>query len=168
MQAFRGRKIRGDRPVVRPYFSCSQKRQKSLWTQIIPPQLRHVHFCFSCFRKCLIPDSFMVSRFLIMLMPYFVRYRLSSCFSRLQGNLSHLKQYSCFVVFKFSQFFILHTTQYFGLLVSFAVHPGHVFFFLRYAWQSAQFIPQGAMDADLIKVGYFILRLLLPVTRYSP
>jgi hypothetical protein len=49
-----------------------------------------------------------------------------------------------------SQFFILHLTRVTSLLTSISLHPGHLFFSLKYAIQMPQFIPQGAMADSVI------------------
>ena len=49
------------------------------------------------------------------------------------------------------QFLILHRTRVTGLSVSVSLQPGHLFFFLKYAIQTPQFIPQGATREYLFK-----------------
>jgi hypothetical protein len=99
--------------------------------------------------KFLIPNTLMLSRLSIMLMPYLVLYRLSKWFSRSQGKLSQLKQYMAPLCAIFKQFLIRHETQAFDLKLSSPLQPGHAFLSLIYARQRRQFIPQGAINAEL-------------------
>lgn len=104
--------------------------------------------------NCLMPNSLMLSRLPIMLMPYLVLYRLSKWFSLAQGKLSQPKQYLILEFTIFSQFFIRHATQDFGLRLSSPRQPGHGFLSLVYARQRRQFIPQGAISFVEIAVAF--------------
>jgi hypothetical protein len=81
---------------------------------------------------------------------------LSRCFSLPHGNASHEKQYFRVFFFNLPQFLILHLAQEGDLSVSAPLQPGHLFFCLRYAMQIPQFIPQGAINPDLIAEFEFI------------
>jgi len=78
-----------------------------------------------------------------MLMWYFARYRLSSCFSRLQGKSLQVWWYRPFTR---SQEEIVQLMLH---RRSEAEHPPQRFFFRRNAMQMAQFMPQGAMSVVL-------------------
>ena len=65
-----------------------QFKQKSRCTEIPEPHTSQVHRVCSFSRNLSIPFALMKWRLSIMLMLYFVRYRLSSCFNLEQGNLS--------------------------------------------------------------------------------
>lgn len=54
-----------------------------------PPHFLQRHLSFSFSTKARRPCSRMNWRFSIMLIEYFVLYRLSNCFSLLQGYLGH-------------------------------------------------------------------------------
>lgn len=81
-----------------------------------------------------------------MLMPYFVRYRLSKRFNLSHGNASHAKQDLALPSSKVAQFLILQSRQEGGFPSSGPRQPGHLFLCLRKATQMAQFIPQGAIS----------------------
>jgi hypothetical protein len=66
-----------------------------------------------------------------MLIVYFVLYRLSNCFNRLQGYFSHSKQNLDWLRSIISQFLIMHFMQEADLLVSSPWQPGHFLSFLR-------------------------------------
>jgi len=102
----------------------------------------------------------MLSRLLIMLMPYLVLYRLSKWFSLAQGKLSQPKQYLTLAFAIFSQFLILHATHDFDLRLSSPRQPGHGFLSLVYARHRRQFIPQGA-------ISFVELRLFLSISLMS-
>jgi hypothetical protein len=59
--------------------------QHPLCTQIVPSQFGHDHLIVSYFIKSLMPLSLILPRFSIMLIPYFVLYLLSKCFTAAQG-----------------------------------------------------------------------------------
>jgi hypothetical protein len=81
-----------------------------------------------------------------MLMPYFVRYRLSSCLSLAQGKLAQRsEQYLLLSAARCSQFLILHLARESVLCPSILRQPEHVFLSRMYAQQRRQFIPQGAI-----------------------
>ncbi len=81
-----------------------------------------------------------------MLMPYFVRYRLSNCFSLAQGKLSQRsEQYLLLPVARCSQFLILHLVRESLFCPSVLRQPEHVFLSRMCAKQRRQFIPQGAI-----------------------
>lgn len=62
----------------------------------------------------------MNTRFSISLIPYLVRYRLSSLISLSQGNLAQLKQY---LPFRSPQVLIRHEKRVLGLFFSTCQHP---------------------------------------------
>ena len=108
--------------------------------------MEHTHRAFSLRTNCLIPTSRIWTRFSIMLMPYFVRYRLSNCFSLAQGKLpQRSEQYLLLPVARCSQFLILHLVRQSVFCPSALRQPGHVFLSRMYAQQRRQFIPQGAI-----------------------
>lgn len=84
-----------------------------------------------------------------MLMPYFVRYRLSSCLSRAHGKLSQRsEQYLPLPAARCSQFLILHVVRQPVAWLSWPPilrHPGQLFLSRMYAQQRRQFMPQGAI-----------------------
>ena len=54
-----------------------------------------------------------------MLIPYFVLYRLSSCFNLVQGNRGHLSEQYFFPVWaRCSQFLILHVVRHLDFWLS--------------------------------------------------
>jgi hypothetical protein len=86
----------------------------------------------------------MLSRFAIILIIYFVLYRLSNWFNLLQGYSRHSKQNPDLFNLTVSQFLMVQFLRVGGLLVSSSRQPGHFLSFLRWAKQTPQFIPQGA------------------------
>ena len=88
-----------------------------------------------------------------MLMPYLVRYRLSSCRSRLHGKLSQSTQNELVPLAMVSHVLILHVRQYRGLATSSPLHPGHRFLSLRWPRQSPQSMPQGAISSTVSDSG---------------
>lgn len=88
-----------------------------------------------------------------MLMPYFVRYRLSSCFSLAHGKLpQRSEQYLLLPLARCSQFLILHLVRESAFCPSLLRQPEHVFVSRMYAQQRRQSIPQGAIAAVGITV----------------
>jgi len=116
---------------------------------MVPPHPEQVHLDLSFSRNGTIPESRMHLRFSIMLMRYFVRYLLSSCFSLLHGKSLHSKQKEGGSSWNVAQFLILHFQRVTGLLSSGPLQPGHLFLSRRYATQIPQFIPQGAISEVL-------------------
>jgi len=117
-------------PVVRlAHLSASwrhmrpQTRQDSLWTQIVAPHLGHDHFTFSLSTKARSPSPAIALRFSIMLIPYFVRYRLSRCLRRSQGKTAQSEHISPRIE---PQFLILHSIRVLGFLRSSTLQPGHL------------------------------------------
>ncbi len=90
-----------------------------------------------------------------MLMPYFVRYRLSSCFNLAQGKLpQRSEQYLPLLMARRSQFLILQVVRHplLGRPDHRLPQPGQVFLSRMYAQQRRQFIPQGAIRSVGIAV----------------
>ena len=112
------------------------------------------HRSFSFSIKALKPISLILSRFSIMLIVYFVLYRLSNCFNRLQGYFSHSKQNLDWLSLIISQFLIMHFMQEADLLVFSPWQPGHFLSFLRCARQTPQFIPHGAISLTSAEISH--------------
>ena len=92
-----------------------------------------------------------------MLMEYFVRYLLSSCFNGLHGYSLQEKQNREPSVLSV-QFFILQFKRVLRLSCESILQPSHLLFSRRYAMQMPQFIPQGAIKIDGILVFVIIIR----------
>jgi len=120
-------------------------KQNPRCTQIVPPQLLQCHRSFSFFANCSKPMILILSRFSSMLILYFVRYRLSSCFSFVQGYFGQSKQNFESNLFTISQFRIIQVIQLLDLFSFDARQPLHGFLSRRYAKHIPQFIPQAAI-----------------------
>ena len=143
---------------------CPQERHLGLWTQIISPHSGHIHFAFSFRMKCLIPNSLIILRFSIILIPYFVLYRSFSCFNLLQGKWLQLtRQYLLLPLAITSQFLILHVMRCFIFwLFRLFRQPGQVFSSRMYPQQRRQFIPQGAINSiGIVRVFFFIFSVVI-------
>jgi hypothetical protein len=80
-----------------------------------------------------------------MLILYLVSYLLSNRLILSQGNFLQLLQNFKLFFFNSLQFLILQFTRLNNLFSSLPLQPGHLFFSLRCALQTPQFIPQGAI-----------------------
>jgi hypothetical protein len=79
-------------PLIEVTVMGLQFKHSPLWQQTVPPHSVQRHLSCSFFKNSSIPNSLMNLRFSIMLIWYFVLYRLSNAFNLLQGNFSHSKQ----------------------------------------------------------------------------
>lgn len=113
------------------------------------------------------PEAMIPLRFSIILMPYFVRYRLSNCRSLEQGYFLHSKQ-NCEPSSLSEQFFILQTKQWLSFWGDSTLQPAQLFFSRRNAIQMPQFIPQGAIRIDGMLVCGIIRYFLLFPGRLEP
>ena len=114
---------------------------------MVAPQPAQVHLDFSRSTRLAKPSAFMILKFSIMLMPYFVRYLLSKQLSRSHGKLAQSVQKLPPTLRLEPQVLILHVTRVFGLPRSSPLQPGHLFRLRKNARQSAQFMPHGAISS---------------------
>ena len=121
-----------------------QVRQTALWTQSVLPQPGQVHLDVSLATKLRSPSASIFLRLSIMLMPYFVRYRLSRRLKRSHGKLAQSVQ-------KFPPLsghnLILQAKRVLHFLRSSPRQPGQLFRGCRKARQRLQFMPHGAIRA---------------------
>ncbi len=79
-------------PSIHLSLSFPHPSHRHRCTLIVPPQAGQVQRSRSDLTNARIPSFRIASRFSIMLMPYFVRYRWSRFRSRWQGKSTQLKQ----------------------------------------------------------------------------
>ena len=107
------------------------------------PHPVHVHLAFSAATNVSMPSVDICFKLSTGLVPYFVRYRLSSALSRVQGNFEHAVHDPLDA--NSGQFFSRHVMQCVIFPSSGLEHPGHCFFGRKWPMHAPQSIPQGAI-----------------------